>query len=107
MNKILRIATLVLTITCFIGLVILSVNALRGHAVLAADPDTASEDYLGYGVLYASGFLLTSVFGLIVSFLSKKYSENKVTDIISMCIFGVCCVGVLVAAFFWFKFGYI
>ena len=107
MEKIIRSVMLFLAVTCFLGLVLLSVNAIVDHAELAADPNAGSEDYLGFGVVYASGYLITSVFGLITGFLSKKYSENKVTDIISMCIFGVCCVGVLVAAFFWFKFGYV
>lgn len=106
MDKIVRYGFMVIALLCAVGLVLLGINSIAQYRALSCDSVATSEDYLGYGVLFGTAFLFTSIFGIIMSMLGKKYSEDRWQNIVCYTTLGVCSFGVLVAAFFWFKFGY-
>lgn len=107
MVKFLRYATMVMALSCVVGLILLGISCINAHGVLAASAETVGEDYVAFGVVYASGILITSVLGIALGALCKRYSEQKWLDILCACVVGICCIGVLVAAYLWFSFGFV
>jgi hypothetical protein len=106
MEKTLRYIFLGLGVLCVVGLVLLGISSIGQYNSLTAQTQVTSEDYLTFGVLYATGFFVTAVFGIMMGVLSRKYCETRGQEILSACVIGLCGGGVLIAAFFWFKFGY-
>jgi hypothetical protein len=106
MEKVLRYSFMVIAVLCVVGLILLGVNSIGRYQDLVSNPAVGSEDYLGYGLLFGTSFLFTSIFGIVMSVLGKKYADDRWENIVCYTTLGICSAGVLVAAFFWFKFGF-
>lgn len=107
MKKILQIATLVVSLLCIFGMICWGLYCINDYNALVSDQSASGIDYMMLGFTYSVGFLIMSLCGMVSSLLCKKYSEKKWIDIICYVSIGACSVGILVAAFLWFKWSWV
>jgi len=77
-----------LAVVCAVACALWGVDCLRDHAAISADPSASGIDYLGLGFLYALGFWLSAIPGLIFSALAHRKAEKTVLAVISRILAG-------------------